>query len=268
MVYAENERGQLDLRLKAPKRYELTLELNGSPSEADVDCRPLVRHPDPAVDFAGVPVPRHMTRSLLSYFPRASGPEALALDVGCGRGIHREICERAGFQYVGMDYSNPESPHLADAHALPFADESFEFALSVAVLEHIQYPHVMAKEVFRVLKPGGVFLGTVAFLEPYHSRSYYHHTHLGTLNTLHAGGFRVTHVAPSDKWTVLKAQAKVLFPGMPRRIAKRLVAPLRLLNSVWCRAATALRLSTRERNADFIRHTTGAFKFVAMKDTG
>lgn len=266
VVYQASEHGQLDLRLRTPKQCMLTIQLNESlDGEHVVDLRPLQRNPVPAVDFSDIAIPRHMTRSLLSFFPIPTENVALALDIGCGRGIHRQICEHAGFRYVGADFSNPHAPYLADAHSLPFADESFEFVLSVAVLEHIQYPHVMTREVFRVLKPSGVFLGTVAFLEPYHNRSYYHHTHLGTISTLQSAGFRVTHVAPSDKWTVLKAQAKVLFPGMPRRVAKHLVAPLRVLNGVWCRAATALRLNTRERNEEFIRHTTGAFKFVATK---
>src|SRR4030095_14421423 len=103
----------------------------------------------------------------------------------------------AGFHWMGLDYSASEAPILGDAHALPFETESIEFVLSLAVLEHIQHPAVAIQEINRVLKRGGLYLGTVAFLEPFHGNSYYHHTHLGTFNSLRLGGFDVERVAPN-----------------------------------------------------------------------
>ena len=43
----------------------------------------------------------------------------------------------------------------ADGYELPFADESFEAVLLVAVLEHTREPWRMLAEARRVLKPGG-----------------------------------------------------------------------------------------------------------------
>jgi SAM-dependent methyltransferase len=188
----------------------------------------------------------------------------LALDLGCGNTLHRPICEAAGFDYVGLDYAAPEAPILGDAHALPFKNDSFEFILSIAVLEHIQYPFVMVNEVFRVLKPGGKFIGTVAFLEPFHGDSYYHHSHLGTYNMLRFAGFKVDVVAPSAEWSVLEAQASMgLFPRMPRFLSHALVKPIKFASRCWWWLAGVL---GREANLQKLTlNTTGAFSFVATK---
>lgn len=79
--------------------------------------------------------------------------------------------------------------------------------MSMAVLKHLQYPFVAMREVQRILKAGCPFFGTVAFQEPFQRDSYYHHSHLGTLNTLLAAGFEAQKIAPNDKWPVLVAQA-------------------------------------------------------------
>lgn len=264
-AYGHADTGALDLRLKTAKKYELEHEL-GSPllSESGVDFRPLPVNSAPEVDYSSVAVPPHMTKELLSYFPRAKGPHSMMLDLGCGRTRHRGVCEHAGFEYVGLDYDSPAAPILGDGHSLPFKDASFGFVLSVAVLEHIRFPSVMTREVLRVLQAGGVYIGTVSFLEPFHGQSFYHHTHLGVYNTLRDAGFAVERIGPNPKWPVLTAQAMMsLFPKMPFVLCRALVAPLQWLHVLWWKLGSVVD-DRASRNARLTR-TAGAFFFVAAK---
>ncbi len=267
-TYETTKHGSLDLRLNRAitTQYDITL---GEPLvlPSNIDFRALSKNSDPKVDFAGFDVPYHLTSELLGHFPAAVTNNSLMLDLGCGNTIHRSVCEHAGFEYVGLDHESEDAPILGDAHALPFADNSFEFVLSIAVLEHIRFPFVMMKEVHRVLKPGSTLIGTVAFLESFHGDSYYHHTHLGTLNSLTEGGFEITHIAPSSNWTVLKAQANMaLFPKMPEFISTMLITPLQILHRGWWKIG---RVFNKKATEDVrIRDTTGAFTFIAKKRLG
>jgi len=262
--YADS--GALDLRLKKPKMYHLEFEME-TPLllKSGFVFEPLSENPTPEVDFHEAHIPRHLTKELISYFPRAKGKDSLMLDLGCGKTIHKEICKLTGFEYVGLDYSSPHAPLLGDAHFLPFKDNSFEFILSIAVLEHIRFPFVMMREVHRILKSHGKFIGTVAFLEPFHENSFYHHTHLGTFNSLQYGGFKVERIAPNKAWSVLIAQARMsLFPGMPKFLSKLLVLPMQALHILWWRIGSLVIRSKNRINR--ICKTTGAFCFIATKE--
>ncbi len=101
----------------------------------------------------------------------------LILDYGCGAGgFSFEIASR-GARVVGIDISegllriaSQETNHtlldapsflLADAHRLPFRDESFDFVFGNGILHHLD---VLAAyhEIARVLKPHGLAI----FVEP------------------------------------------------------------------------------------------------------
>jgi SAM-dependent methyltransferase len=256
--------GALDLRLARPRRVTCAFEVGRALDTATIDFGPLQETADQSLLHALEGVPWHFSRELLSFLPRAANPDAIALDLGCGAGMHRGVCEKLGYDWVGLDYTDAQAPILGDAHALPFASESFDFILSMAVLEHLQYPPVAMNEAWRVLKPGGSFVGTVAFLEPFHGNSYYHHTHLGTLNSLRTAGFEVTHVAPSMTWTVLKAQADMaLFPKMPGWMMTALITPLHLAHRLWW--AIGRLLGKTSDSTSIACRTTGMFAFVARK---
>jgi SAM-dependent methyltransferase len=69
------------------------------------------------------------------------------------------------------DY-NPDI--VGDIHNLPFADNSIDAIICIAVLEHVEEPQLAAKEMFRVLKPGGYCFIHVPFLFYYHPMKGYY----------------------------------------------------------------------------------------------
>ena len=151
--YECDEFGTFDLRLQRQKVYHYEFEL-GTPlnfqTGFDFDVLPLISNPE--VDYSFFNIPHHLTREVLSHFPKAKTDGSLMLDLGCGSTIYRGVCEHAGFEYVGLDYKSNKATILGDGHSIPFKDGSFEFVLSIAVLEHIRFPFVMMKEAYRVLK--------------------------------------------------------------------------------------------------------------------
>jgi SAM-dependent methyltransferase len=69
------------------------------------------------------------------------------------------------------DY-NPDI--IGDIHNLPFDDNSQEAIICLAVLEHVENPIKAAKELYRVLKPGGFLFVYVPFLYCYHPQEGYY----------------------------------------------------------------------------------------------
>jgi len=61
---------------------------------------------------------------------------------------------------------------VLDAHSIPFKDNTFDIVLAQQVLEHCMRPWEVAKELQRVLKPGGKLQIEVPFGYPYHSAPY------------------------------------------------------------------------------------------------
>jgi hypothetical protein len=63
----------------------------------------------------------------------------------------------------------PSTDVLADAARLPFKDNCFDAVVTLATLEHVRRPWVVAAELIRVLKPGGTLIVDVPFLQPVHA---------------------------------------------------------------------------------------------------
>jgi ubiquinone/menaquinone biosynthesis C-methylase UbiE len=120
-----------------------------------------------------------------------------------------------GHRYVGIDISKVRvyewlqkfgGPDLlADAHFLPFQDGKFDVVYSIAVTEHLACPFLVAQEVFRVLKPGGFYLGNCSFLEPWHDNSFFHMTPLGVYELLVQAGFKPLFIWPERNYSGYQA---------------------------------------------------------------
>jgi SAM-dependent methyltransferase len=57
---------------------------------------------------------------------------------------------------------------VGDAHELPFRDGVFQGAIVLNAFEHYRDPRRVARELHRVLQPGGLLLVHTAFLQPLH----------------------------------------------------------------------------------------------------
>lgn len=86
------------------------------------------------------------------------------LDIGAGKNSQHNYRGRVE-RVVGIDISKEilANPNLDEAYQccvtnMPFEDNRFDLAYADYLLEHLQDPKKAAKEIFRVLKPNGVFI--------------------------------------------------------------------------------------------------------------
>ena len=136
----------------------------------------------PEVTFKG-PLLGRDSRQFMSLIQSRLNSPGKILDLGCGPRDQATPIEYLGHDYLGVDYASPEADFLVDAHRLPFASGSFDCVFSFAVLEHLYNPYIAIQEVDRVLRPGGLYLGTVSQGEPFHD-SFFHHTAWGFISVL------------------------------------------------------------------------------------
>ena len=142
------------------------------------------------------------------------------LDLGCGAGNSEEKFKatKKNIDWLGLDIA--ESPEVKarnkaeenfytfDGINIPFEDNYFDIIYSNQVFEHVRYPESLLKEIHRVLKADGYFMGSVSYLEPYHSFSFWNYTPYGFKEILSQAGFQVLEIRPSiDALTLIIRRA-------------------------------------------------------------
>lgn len=76
--------------------------------------------------------------------------------------------------YVNLDiYKHEFVTIVGDAHYLPLRNNSIDFCVCQAVIEHLQKPWIASEEMYKVVKQGGYVYVDSAFLQTYHG--YPHH---------------------------------------------------------------------------------------------
>ena len=121
------------------------------------------------------------------------------LDIGCGKQPYKFIFNGHPNCYVGLDLQGAGyCDVIARGEQLPFCDSAFDLILSFQVLEHVENPLQMLKEIYRVLAAGGYcFLSTHGnfFFHP-SPNDYWRWTHQG-LETLFQGvGLDIIKIIP------------------------------------------------------------------------
>jgi SAM-dependent methyltransferase len=146
-----------------------------TPAEFDAYDRTYTETVNRALAFSGMGVD-FFTRVKVDYFveiiesSRSPAAHAEVIDVGCGiANSHRLLAGRVG-RIAGVDVSqaciaeaarqNPRNEYkLYDGLNLPYLDANFDVASAVCVFHHvpIERREALARDVWRVLRPGGLF---------------------------------------------------------------------------------------------------------------
>ena len=163
--------------------------------------------------------------TLIELIMQSPGP---ILDVGAGnRPTYRE--DVINVEIVPY----PTTDVIGASEYLPFADDTFDLVISVAVLEHVRDPFAAARELQRVLKPGGRIFAAVPFLQPYHAYPdhFYNMTAGGLRNLFTDLEIELLEVPQSGgpvfalTW-ILQAWRKALSPATAAAFDKMRVADL------------------------------------------
>jgi len=246
---------QIDLKPSNPAACTLVFQRSSSAAEL-LKAIPIER---PACDYDGPPAARD-SREFASVMRPYLPPAAKVLDLGCGPRDQAPVFEHLGCKYVGMDYSGSAADILADAHAIPFRSETFDAVFSYAVLEHLYNPFLAIVEIHRVLKPGGIYCGTVSQGEPFHN-SYFHHSAWGLLSLVETSGMNVQRMWPSrDTLRALSSMGK--YP----RVVRALLRAIDVLHARLPILAPQkmLRWSERDRKLDEL-YRAGSICFLIQK---
>lgn len=213
----------------------------------------------PPITYTGPQAVRD-SREFMSVLRETFPQPADVLDLGCGpRDQALPICH-LGHRYVGVDWSSNRADFLVDAHSLPFSDGMFDCVFSYAVLEHLYNPFVAIREIDRVLKPGGLYMGTVSQGEPFHD-SFFHHTAWGFISVIES----VEGLSIQRLWATTDTLASLSRMGRYSRLMRNLIGFVDKANAAMpFLAPRKMRWPEKEKQIDAI-HRAGSVAFVVQK---
>jgi SAM-dependent methyltransferase len=138
--------------------------------------------------------------SQIPFIQEALQSDELILELGAG--VDR--CDNPNLIKTDAYLYSTDLHCLADAHSLPFEDNTFGYVYSLAVFEHLHSPWIAADEIYRVLKPGGKVYTLTAFMQ--HMHGYPHHYFNMTTSGLARifQSFEITSCEPSKHSSILQ----------------------------------------------------------------
>lgn len=130
------------------------------------------------------------------------------MDLGCGAGSSLDYFreKNPAINWVGLDIvRSPDIESrievwgefvLYDGIHMPFDDNQFDLIYCSQVFEHVRRPADLLQEVYRVLRPGGYFVGSTSHLEPFHAHSVWNYTPYGFSLLIEEAGLRLVEFRP------------------------------------------------------------------------
>lgn len=107
---------------------------------------------------------------LLEYIKNNIGKHEKIIEIGCGDGKLAKLLRKNGYENLTLldidDYLLDDLKRFllnidVSREKIPFENENIDVILAMAVVEHLENPFFAAREIERVLKPGGILFMAV-----------------------------------------------------------------------------------------------------------
>ena len=203
---------------------------------------------------------------------RAHPRPVAVMDLGCGTGDSVDLFRSYDpeIRWLGIDVAasaevtqrtRQDARFMTyDGITLPLDDATFDLVYSRQVLEHVRHPLEHLREVVRVLRPGGAFVGSTSQLEPYHSRSHWNFTVYGFAELVAEAGLELHELRPGIDGPTLIERS---YRGRPASF-DRWLAETSPLNAKIDARARAARWSIAKINLYKLQYA-GHFAFLARR---
>jgi SAM-dependent methyltransferase len=174
--------------------------------------------------------PDKLTKYLFEFYGMNANMKLL--EVGCGRGEFLNGFNNCGLRAFGVDMlpnalikfpnANIKIADL-EKNKLPYPSNSFDVVFSKSVIEHFYYPENIIKEIYRVLKPGGLVITMCPdwkynykiYYEDYTHRTPFTELSLKDIHLIH--GFNKVHVKKFRQLPIIwKFNFIILFSELTR----------------------------------------------------
>lgn len=135
-------------------------------------------------------------------FPKNLQPgQGWLVDVGCGSGRFHHAVEKAGFCWLGFDIFKPHPPQsnfdfVSNVTGIPLPTSFSDGVVSWVMLSYLGDPREGLDEISRILKPGGLLVGCVEFLEPVHGQTHFGISGIGITHMLNESGYEDIQLSP------------------------------------------------------------------------
>jgi ubiquinone/menaquinone biosynthesis C-methylase UbiE len=178
--------------------------------------------------------------------------KGIVLDVGCGNKPFYPYIKKRIEQYIGLEHKDSihakdKAEILGSADDIPLPDNHIDTVLLTQVIEHVEDPARVLKEIRRVLKMKGILIIAWPFLYPIHEepRDFYRYTAFGIRHLAKAAGFEVLSLVPvSGFWITWFGFISIYIRGKSL-LMYLLLYPVLLLLKIFCMLVQAL-----DRNAN------------------
>lgn len=115
-------------------------------------------------------IPDYVFRDNIKKFLDENPPQGKILDIGSVLWNHPK--ERFAKQKVTTFDIYSSADVIGNVMYLPFENDSFNYVICLETMEHVKRPVRAINEMYRVLKPGGKFIGSTPFMCEIHNEKY------------------------------------------------------------------------------------------------